>query len=142
MGGSKCPKRKSLNCFNQILELKPDSLRISDCVTSSCLCGACLLTWWFEGDLALLALGVVSDKSVSEEVRGDGPLVRVRLEAAQNERLGLQRQGLWDLGVDLKHAHLSRRRTHRPATVIETQVSIYHLNSSMKVQNVGTQHRP
>lgn len=42
----------------------------------------CVLTWWFEGDLALLALGVVPDKSVSKEVRGDGSLVRVRLEAA------------------------------------------------------------
>lgn len=73
----------------------------------------CALTWWFEGDLALLALRGVPDKSVSEEVRGDGSLVRVRLKAAQDERLGLQGQGLRDLRVDLKHAHLQRKDTQK-----------------------------
>ncbi len=70
------------------------------------------LTWWFESDLALLALGVVSDKSVSEKVRGNGSLVRVRLKAAQDERLGLQRQRLRDLWVDLKHPNLQHKTQH------------------------------
>ena len=59
----------------------------------------------FEGDLALLCF-VVSNKDVSEEIGGGGPFVRVRLKAAQNKRLCLHRQGLWDLWVDLKHTHL------------------------------------
>lgn len=46
-------------------------------------------TWRFEGDLALLALGVVPDKRVPQEVRGDGPSVGVRFEAAQDEQLGV-----------------------------------------------------
>lgn len=43
---------------------------------------------------------------VGEQVQGSSPAVRVRLEAAQDERLGLQRHGLWDLWVNLKHPHL------------------------------------
>lgn len=65
-----------------------------------------VLTWRFEGDLALLAFGVVSDKSVSEEVGADGSFQGVGLEAAQDEGLGLQRQRLRDLWVDFKHPHL------------------------------------
>lgn len=65
-----------------------------------------VLTWRLEGDLALLAFGVVSDEGVPEEVGADGSFQRIRLEAAQDERLGLQGQRLWDLRVDLKHPHL------------------------------------
>lgn len=63
-------------------------------------------TWRFEGDLALLALGVVPDKRVPQEVRGDGPSVGVRFEAAQDEQLGVHRQRLGHLGVNLEHADL------------------------------------
>lgn len=48
------------------------------------------------------------DKRVLQEVRGDGPSVRVRFEAAQDEKPGVQRQRLGHLRVDLKHADLPR----------------------------------
>lgn len=67
-----------------------------------------VLTWRFEGDLALLAFSVVSNEGVSEEVGGDGSFQRVWLEATQNEGLGLQRQRLWDFWVDFKHPHLQQ----------------------------------
>lgn len=70
-----------------------------------------MLTWGFEGDLALLAFGVVADEGVPEEVGGDGSFQGVGLEAAQNERLGLQRQRLGDLWVDFKHPHLWQKTT-------------------------------
>lgn len=59
-----------------------------------------------EATLALLLAAGDCQKLVCQQVQGGGAAVRVGLEAAQDESLGLQRHGLWDLRVDLKHAHL------------------------------------
>lgn len=47
-----------------------------------------------------------SEELVSEQVQSSGSAVWVRLKAAQDEGLGLQGHGLWDLWVDLEHPHL------------------------------------
>ena len=38
-------------------------------------------------------------------------MVGVGLEAAQDEGFGLRRHGLWDLWMDLEHAHLQRKES-------------------------------
>lgn len=61
-----------------------------------------------EAALALLLAAGDCEELVGEQVEGGGAPVRVGLEAAQDEGFGLQRHGLWDLRVDLEHAHLQR----------------------------------
>lgn len=53
------------------------------------MCDVDVFTRGFECDLALLPFGRLSDESVSEQVGGDGSFVRIGLEAAQDEGLGL-----------------------------------------------------
>lgn len=66
-----------------------------------------------EATLALLLAAGDRQELVREQVEGGRPAVRVRLEAAQDESLGLQRHGLWDLRVDLEHAHLRCASAYR-----------------------------
>ena len=64
-----------------------------------------------EAALALLLAAGDGEELVGEQVEGGGTPVRVGLEAAQDEGFGLQRHGLWDLWVDLKHTHLQTQDT-------------------------------
>lgn len=64
-----------------------------------------------EAVLALLLAAGDGEELVGEQVQGGGAVVRVRLKAAQDEGFGLQRHGIWDLRVDLKHAHLQTKVT-------------------------------
>lgn len=89
-------------------------------------------TWRLEGDLALLALGVVPDKRVFEQVRGEGPSVGVGFEAAQDEQLGVHRQRLGHLRVDLEHADLPRETGMRRE---ETQVALHSGGSVTRVES-------
>jgi len=58
---------------------------------------------------ALLLAAGDGEELVGEQVEGGGAAVRVRLKAAQDEGFGLKRHGIWDLWVDLKHAHLQTK---------------------------------
>lgn len=72
-----------------------------------------------EAALALLLAAGDSEELICEQVEGCGSMVGVRLKAAQDEGLGLWRHGLWDLWMDLKHAHLKIKETKSVQTDAE-----------------------
>lgn len=75
-----------------------------------------------EATLALLLAAGDGEELVGEQVQSGGTTIRVGLKAAQDEGFGLQRHGVWDLWVDLKHAHLQTNNTcsvHTGAEVIK-----------------------
>ena len=80
-----------------------------------------------EAALALLLAAGDGEELVGEQVEGGGAAVRVGLKAAQDEGFGLQRHGLWDLRVDLKHAHLQRKDTEK-----EPWIEIYRKTKTPK----------
>lgn len=67
------------------------------------------VTWGFEGDLALFAFDVLTQEQILEQVPGRRSFIWVRLKAGKDEGFGLRRKRLWDLRMDLKHAHLKRK---------------------------------
>lgn len=65
-----------------------------------------------EATLAFLLAAGDGEELISEEVQSGGTAIWVGLKAPQDESLGLQWHGLWDLWVDLKHAHLETEEPH------------------------------
>jgi len=64
------------------------------------------VTWGFESDLALFAFDVLTQEQILEQVPGRRSFIWVRLKAGKDEGFGLWWKRLWDLRMDLKHAHL------------------------------------
>lgn len=69
------------------------------------------VTWGFESDLALFAFDVLTQEQILEQVPSRRSFIWVRLEAGKDEGFGLWRKRLWDLRMDLKHAHLVEKKT-------------------------------
>lgn len=67
-------------------------------------------TWGFESDLALFAFDVLTQEQILEQVPSRRSFIWVRLEAGKDEGFGLWRKRLWDLRMDLKHAHLVEKK--------------------------------
>lgn len=96
-------KEKKKVSIHSILSLRPAVLVVS---LARSLRRPARLGRTGEATLALLLAAGDGQELVCEQVERGGAAVRVRLEAAQDKSLGLQRHGLRDLRVDLKHAHL------------------------------------
>lgn len=75
-----------------------------------------------EAPLALLLAAGDGQELVGEQVQSGGTPVRIGLEAAQDEGLGLQGHGLGDLGVDLEHSHLQRSNSSLNPDIQELHV--------------------
>ncbi len=76
------------------------------------------VTWGFESDLVLFAFDVLTQEWIFEQVPGHRSFIWVRLKAGKDEGFGLWRKRLWDLRMDLKHAHLVRREQRRMEEMI------------------------
>lgn len=76
------------------------------------------VTWGFESDLVLFAFDVLTQEWILEQVAGRRSFIWVRLKAGKDEGFGLRRKRLWDLRMDLKHAHLVQREQRRKQEMI------------------------
>ncbi len=87
------------------------------------------VTWGFESDLVLFAFDVLTQEWILEQVPGHRSFIWVRLKAGKDEGFGLWRKRLWDLRMDLKHAHLVRREQRR----MEEMIFINSLSQIWKI---------